>query len=122
MPMRSEAQRRLMYEAASHNGGVGGVSQSVAKEFVASDKPGNLPETKDKPMAKSKWIKKATEGAHGQFRKKAQKAGESTAEFAKDHENDSGKTGKQARLAETLMGIGKKRASLYDHPSSAKKD
>lgn len=33
-----------MYAAASKKGGAGGVSQSVAKEFVASDKPGKLPD------------------------------------------------------------------------------
>jgi hypothetical protein len=33
-----------MYAAAEKKGGVGGVPQSVAKEFVASDKPGKLPE------------------------------------------------------------------------------
>lgn len=44
MPMESQAQRRLMYAAAAKKGGVGGVSQSVAKEFVAADKPGKLPE------------------------------------------------------------------------------
>lgn len=44
MPMRSAAQRRLMYAAASNPGGAAGVSQSVAKEFVAEDKPGKLPE------------------------------------------------------------------------------
>ena len=55
-------------------------------------------------MAK-KWIAKATENAHGQFRRKAEAAGESTREFAKQEEHASGKTGKQARLAETLMGM-----------------
>lgn len=33
-----------MYAAEKEPGGVGGVSQKVAKEFVAADKPGNLPE------------------------------------------------------------------------------
>lgn len=42
--MRSQAQRRLMYSAAADKGGVDGVSQKVAKEFVASDAPGKLPE------------------------------------------------------------------------------
>lgn len=56
-------------------------------------------------MAKHRWIKKAVSGAHGQFRRKAEAAGESTREFAREHEHDSGKTGKQARLAETLMGM-----------------
>ena len=68
-------------------------------------------------MAK-KWIQKATENSHGQFKAKAERAGESTREFAKEHEHDSGKTGKQARLAETLMGMshgGTKKKSLYDH-------
>lgn len=44
MPAKSEAQRRLMYAASKNEGGAGGVSQSVAKEFVAADKPGKLPE------------------------------------------------------------------------------
>jgi hypothetical protein len=68
-------------------------------------------------MAK-KWIQKATENSHGQFKAKAERAGESTREFAKAHEHDSGKTGKQARLAETLMGMshgGTQKKSLYDH-------
>lgn len=58
----------------------------------------------------------------GAFRKKAEAAGESTREFAKQHEHDSGKTGDQARLAETLMGMDhgkkKRREALYDHPRS----
>lgn len=56
---------------------------------------------------KKKWIKKALEGAHGQFKEKAEKAGKSTKEFAKEHSGDSGKIGKQARLAKTLMGMHK---------------
>lgn len=46
MPPVSQAQRRLMYAAASRKGGAGGVDQAVAKEFVATDKPGKLPEHK----------------------------------------------------------------------------
>lgn len=53
---------------------------------------------------KHKWIKAATANAHGQFRAKAEAAGESTRTFAREHEGDSGKTGKQARLALALMG------------------
>ena len=37
-----------MYAAAAKKGGVDGVPQSVAKEFVAADKPGKLPERKSK--------------------------------------------------------------------------
>lgn len=48
MPPVSERQRRLMYAAAKEKGGAGGVSQAVAKEFTAADKPGKLPESKDK--------------------------------------------------------------------------
>jgi hypothetical protein len=60
----------------------------------------------------------------GAFRKKAEAAGETTREFAKEHEHDSGKTGQQARLAETLMGMHhgdkkkSRREALYDHPRS----
>lgn len=57
-------------------------------------------------MAK-KWIKAATENAHGQFKAKAEKAGKSTAAYAREHEGDDDKTGKQARLAETLMSMHK---------------
>lgn len=35
-----------MHAAASKKGGAGGVSRSVAKEFVEADKPGKLPEKK----------------------------------------------------------------------------
>jgi len=72
-----------------------------------------------KPMAKRKikWIQKATENAHGQFRRKAEAAGETTREFAKEHENFPGKLGRQARLAENLMAAGRKkrRSPLYNH-------
>jgi hypothetical protein len=61
----------------------------------------------------AKWIANATKNAHGQFREKAEKAGKSTAEFAREHEHDKGKTGKQARLAETLMGMHHKANKLY---------
>jgi hypothetical protein len=54
---------------------------------------------------KHKFIKQATANAHGQFRAKAQAAGKSTAEFAREHEHSPGKLGKQARLAETLMKV-----------------
>lgn len=43
MPAVSEAERRLMFAAASKKGGAGGVSQSVGKEFADSDPGGKLP-------------------------------------------------------------------------------
>jgi hypothetical protein len=42
-----------MYAAASSSKGVDGVSKSVAKEFVAADKPGKLPEKKPSKGRKS---------------------------------------------------------------------
>lgn len=50
------------------------------------------------------WI----EHAHlkkGAFGKKASAAGESTSQFAKQKASAPGKTGAQARLATTLMGL-----------------
>lgn len=70
--------------------------------------PSLLDATRGKPMAekaKRKWIKKATAGAHGQFAARAAKAGETTREFAAEHAGDSGRLGKQARLAKALMGM-----------------
>lgn len=64
----------------------------------------------DKP--KKKWIKSATANAHGQFREKAEKAGETTREFAEQKKDAPGKIGKEARLAETLMGM------HHDKPAS----
>lgn len=43
MPAVSEAQRRLMFAAASKKGGAGGVPQAVGKEFAAADPGGKLP-------------------------------------------------------------------------------
>lgn len=59
-------------------------------------------------MAK-KWIKQATENSHGQFRKKAERAGKSTLEYAHEHDKDGRKTGKQAVLAENLIHAAKKK-------------
>lgn len=65
-------------------------------------------------MAKKKWMKEAFANAHGQFKEKADKAGKSTKEFAKEHEHDSGKAGKQARLAEAGMSANhSKKSKLY---------
>lgn len=66
-------------------------------------------------MAK-KWMKEAFANSHGQFKAKAEKAGKSTAAFAKDKASAPGKLGKQARLAEA--GI---KASRGDKWYGAKK-
>ena len=57
------------------------------------------------------WIAKATANSHGQFKAKAHKAGMSTVDYAHKMAAAPGKTGKQARLALTLMGLshGKKK-------------
>ena len=78
--------------------------------------------------SKKNWIAGATSNAHGQFKAKAQKAGMGTEAYAEKMKAAPGKTGKQARLAVTLMGMGShpaahKSASRYDHmvPSRSKK-
>lgn len=62
MPMRSQAQRRLMYAAASEKGGAGGVSQDVAKEFTQTDQGGKLPEKAATHSAKLYGRKAAVHG------------------------------------------------------------
>jgi hypothetical protein len=64
---------------------------------------------------KKKWIQKAVpKSRHGVFRKKAEAAGETTREFAKEKEGAPGALGKEARLAETLMGMPhKKKSKMY---------
>jgi hypothetical protein len=49
-----------------------------------------------------KWIK-AGDKHPGLFKKKAQSAGKSTAEYAEEHQHDSGKLGKEARFAQNAM-------------------
>ena len=67
-------------------------------------------------MAKH-WMKTAFAGSHGQFKAKAEKAGKSTAEFAREKEHAPGKLGKQARLAEMGMHHGAKKRNWYSHKS-----
>lgn len=52
-------------------------------------------------MARKKWIGRAIKHP-GALRKKAERAGKSTAAFAREREHDSGTTGEQSRLSETL--------------------
>ena len=63
-------------------------------------------------MAKN-WIAGATANSHGQFRAKAEKAGVSTREYAQEKADAPGKLGKQARLAETLMGMHSRKKLRY---------
>lgn len=64
-------------------------------------------------MAKKKWMKQAFANAHGQFKAKAEHAGESTAEFASEHAHDKGKIGKQARLAKVGMASHHKKLASH---------
>jgi hypothetical protein len=59
--------------------------------------------SEEKTKKPHKWMKKAFANSHGQFKAKAEAAGESTAEFAKEKAHAPGKLGKQARLAEVGM-------------------
>ncbi len=63
-------------------------------------------------MAKKKWMAEAFANAHGQFKRKAKKAGKSTKTYAasvtKKGSKASAKTKKQATLAKTGMKYGKK--------------
>lgn len=55
---------------------------------------------------KRRWIQSALKPENsGKLKAKAEAAGKTTREFAAEHSGDSDKTGKQARLAETLMGM-----------------
>lgn len=55
------------------------------------------------------FIAQATSKNKGLFKKKAQAAGESTQAYASQESDAPGKLGKEARLASTLMGLGKKK-------------
>lgn len=54
---------------------------------------------------KKKWIAQAVSGGKGKFSAKAKAAGKTTAEYADEKASAPGKTGKQARLAKTLMSM-----------------
>ena len=81
-----------------------------------------LADAASRTMAKKNWVRQAVpESRRGVFRAKAEAAGKSTREFAAEHKGDSGTLGKEARLAQTLMGMSKTRKSkspLHDNPRS----
>lgn len=53
------------------------------------------------------WIQDAI-GKPGSLAAAAKRAGKTTAEYAEEHADDSGKTGRRARLAEMLLKLRKK--------------
>jgi hypothetical protein len=58
-------------------------------------------------MSKAHWIAAAIKKPDS-FSASAKRAGESTAEYAEEKENTSGRLGRRARLAEILMKLRKK--------------
>lgn len=68
-----------------------------------------------------KWIQRAIDPKDkGTFAAKAKRAGESTAEFAREKSDAPGKLGKQARLAETLMKMNKGEGKKKNEKSEQK--
>jgi hypothetical protein len=59
-------------------------------------------------MSSKYWIERAIKRPEA-FKTEARRAGETTAEFASEREDATGKTGKRARLAETLLKMRKKK-------------
>jgi hypothetical protein len=68
----------------------------------------------------SNWMKGAVKPSHkGLFRKKAERAGMSTAAYARKEAAAPGKLGREARLAETFAKFRpKKKTGLADHLTS----
>lgn len=65
-------------------------------------------------MAKKRMAKAFENSKHGEFKAKAEKAGESTREFAEEKAHAPGKLGKQARLAEAGMNANHKKSHLRE--------
>lgn len=59
-------------------------------------------------MAKKHWIDNAIKKP-GSFSADAKRHGKTTAEFAEEKDTAPGKLGRRARLAETLMGLRRKK-------------
>lgn len=55
-------------------------------------------------MAEKKWIKGAIKHP-GALKNAAKREGVSTKEYVDEHDHDSGKAGRRARLAKTLMAM-----------------
>ena len=72
------------------------------------------------PAKKKNWIKAAVpKERRGVFKEKAKEAGKTTKEYASEKVSAPGELGREARLAENLMGMShrrKKKSPLYDHP------
>lgn len=58
-----------------------------------------------------RWIARAVANSKGKFAEKARRAGKTTSEFASEHASSEGVLGREARLAETLSEM--RRRKLY---------
>jgi hypothetical protein len=67
-----------------------------------------MTETKAEKKKNKHWIQKAIKHP-GSFSAEAKRAGKTTAEFAEENQDAPGILGRRARLAETLMGLRKKK-------------
>lgn len=71
---------------------------------------------------KKKWIKSTVEHMDkGSFSDKAKEAGASTLAYAHQHDEDGGKLGKQAVLAENLIKAGRHKAEKAHKASASAK-
>lgn len=59
------------------------------------------------------WIKKGASKHPGLFKEKAERAGKTTKEYAKEKAGAPGKLGKEARFAENAMSVQPKRHLPY---------
>lgn len=65
-------------------------------------------------MAGKKWVQKAVpDDRKGIFKAKAEVAGKTTREYAAEKASAPGELGREARLAETLMGMNKRKKRMY---------
>lgn len=94
MPVKSEAQRRLMWSIATGHGGSskGGPSKAVAEEFTKSDPGGKLPEkAKDDLEEISVDAKTAHDPKNGQFTEKGEFSSENAKPNGKSVHSDKDK-------------------------------
>lgn len=69
----------------------------------------------------NRWMQKAVKPSHeGKFTAKAERAGESVAEYAAEKKDAPGTLGKEARLAQVFEKTAhkSKRGPIYRHPTS----
>jgi hypothetical protein len=102
MPFKSKAQQRFLHAHPEKVGGAGKL-----KEWDDSTDFSSLPnKVAKKPK---KWMgaeskREESAGTKGTFSAAAERAGQSTRDFAEEKKHAAGKTGKRARMALMYMG------------------